>query len=201
MLSQSLSHSVSHCSCWDLTNVTLATWPVKIRQPLGGRFPWCYSEPIRFKTSGKFQDSMAWVRCTFVNLLIKLGPHFFSRKSQPKKQQPFHLRKRIWYIFLTTILPHFFKWYYLSATQTLSISDSYMWSHPHQLQDIQTFWFLSVFVFPRTFFSTSNLFSPSQLLYLDVGLYIRISYISFCMIRHMLVRNYEGNYKNKVVKF
>ena len=45
----------------------------------GGRFSWCISDPIRFKTSVKFQDSMAWVRCTFANLLIKLGPHFLSQ--------------------------------------------------------------------------------------------------------------------------
>ena len=144
---------------------------------------------------------MAWVRCTFVNLLIKLGPHFFSRKSQPKKQLPFHLRKWIWYIFLLRLYCHMSSNNIICLPHKHFQSLTQMWSHPHQLQDIQTFWFLSVFVFPRTFFSTSNLFSPSQLLYLDIGLYIRISYISFFMIRHMLLRNYEGNYKNKVVKF
>ena len=200
MLSQSLSHSVSHCSCWDLTNVTLATWPVKITQPLGGRFLWCISDPIRFKTSVKFQDSMAWVRCTFANLLIKLGPHFLSQVTTKeatalpsREMNLIHFPYDYIATFLQIIL-------FVCHTNTFNLWLIYVISSTSAARYTDILISLC-FRISQDFFSTSNLFSPSQLLYLDIGLYIRISYISFCMIRHMLVRNYEGNYKNKVVKF
>ena len=146
---------------------------------------------------------MAWVRCTFTNLpnLLTKSALIFLVASHNQRSNCPSISENEFDTFSLRLYCHSSSNNIICLPHKHFQSLTQMRSHPHQLQDIHTFWVLSVFVFPRTFFSTSNLFSPSQLLYLDIGLYIRISYISFFIIRHMLVRNYEGNYINKVVKF
>ena len=146
---------------------------------------------------------MAWVRCNFANLLIKLSALIFLVASHNQRSNCPSISENEFDTFSLRL------YFHISSNNIICLPHKHfqsltqMRSHPHQLQDIHYTYILSSLCFriSQDFFQYLQSIQPQSTIVLRHSfVYQNLLYFSF-IIRHMLVRNYEGNYINKVVKF